>query len=166
MEFPDFQSALGSTDDLSLRAVTVAPGGSPSTVGTSSGTIPIGGFLEVPLVVTQNPDGTVAVTLGQSGVTINSLIAELNSYCAAGAIQNPGEEDNEKEKEKTNPCGGLIAKVMAAKTSIDRGNRHAARNQLRAFQHELNADNLFTNPLVLQRLIADSQALISALAKL
>jgi hypothetical protein len=161
MEFPQLKSALGAVDDFTLSPVVAAPSGSPTTVGTKVGTIPIGGSLEVPLVVTQNPDGTVAATFGQPGVTINSLIAELNSYCAAGAFKDPGEEDNKEE----NACNGLRAELMAAKRSIDRGHTKAATNQLKAFQHELNEDAIGTNLVALKRLLADSQELIDGLAE-
>jgi hypothetical protein len=152
-EFPQLQSALGSTDDFTLSAVVAAPNGSPSRVGTNLGMIPIGGFLEIPLVITQNPDGTATVNLGQPGVTIHSLIAELNSYFAAGAIKSPG------------GYNGLRAKLIVVQGMISRGNTNAAINQLNAFRNQLNADNLVVNYFALQRMMADSQALVNALVR-
>ncbi len=152
MEFPQFQAALGSTDTFTLNAVAAAPGGSPSTVGTNSRTIPIGGFLEVPLIKTQNPDGTIKASPGEPRVTIDSLTTELNSYFAAGAIKT------------ADAYGGLKDKLIAAKGSIAAGMRNTAINQLTAFQNQLHADSLVINRFAFQRMMVDSQTLIDYLA--
>ena len=148
--FPELKASLGPTDSFTLMDVAAAPGSPPVNHEPKAQVIPIGGFMEVPLVTTRSPDGSLTVTLGQAGVSIDSLIAELSSYNAIGTIKTAG------------AYYGLRAKLIAAKASIQRGKRGAAVNQLAAFQNQMNADNLVES-FALEPLTRDLQTLSNAL---
>jgi hypothetical protein len=149
-QHPDLREAMGSEDVIEVQAVSADPGGAPYGSATTELSIPHGGFLEIEIVVIENSDGSETVSIGEVAVTIDALIAELDSYNDAGSIKT---ED---------AFQSLMGKLMAIKEKIAQGKTKSARNQLKAFQNQLRADSL-VETYARDSMLRDSQALIDSL---
>ncbi len=150
--YPSLQSALGTSDTVEIVGVGAPAGGAPVYTSPTTVNMVTGSFLEVPVSVLQNPDGSINLILGQATVTIDSLISELDSYNGIGAIKT------------TDPYQGLRDKLVSAKNSIKQGMNNTARNQLHAYQNQLSADNLVT-PYARTAMLDDSQSLIDSISR-
>ncbi len=88
--------------------------------------------------------------LATPGMSIDSLTSMLDGFFTAGAIKN------------ADAYAGMRAKLLAAKNSIDRGMNRVAVNQLKAFEHQMNADTLVQESAQ-QELMTATQVLVSIL---
>src|SRR5258707_1068709 len=117
MEFPQYQSVIGSTDNVDIVGSAVLPNGTPVQTNPTTISLPTGGSVEVSIVTKQNSDGSLSVTVQGGIITIDSLLGELDSNYALGAIKT------------TDVYSGLRDKLIAAKSLIQRGNKSAAIKQ-------------------------------------